>query len=53
MKRMYPSYTVSELQVHLTNTDLDRETRTKIEKEVEARLSGASVQFVTPQVAWK
>lgn len=46
--RMYPSYTTANLRNMLDN--VDGETRAKMEAEIAARESGASLVKVTPQI---
>jgi len=47
---MYPAYTTDELVNRLETKGLDGATRKEMEEEVEARRSGASKQYVVPQI---
>ena len=59
--RMFPSYTLSDLEGSISKADAGNhptmkkgdDTYNKIKDEIAARKSGASVAKVTPQVPWK
>ena len=49
-KRLYPSYTTSEMKKWLVERQFDPATKNKIEEEIRAREAGESKPFVVPQV---
>lgn len=48
--RMFPSYTLAELEAWLLKPDLPADTRAKAEQEIAARKAGTSQVSVTPQI---
>lgn len=51
-KRLYPSYTLKELEAWVAEGKVTGEKLEAVKSEIEARKSSASKPSVTPQVAW-
>jgi hypothetical protein len=51
-KRIFPTYSISELRSWLTDPAVNSEIKTKAAAEIEARESGLSKVSATPQAAW-
>lgn len=49
-KRLFPSFTLAELEERVVNAT--PETAAKMKAEIEARKNGTSKPFVVPQAPW-